>query len=98
VQRQIRASKTFKKQIVKYLIYKDKVDEEKHSFNKLNHIYLKAEKIASSINFACKKVNYSNSKDLQYFIFQQHHILFKLTPNHLQLMYFVASKRIKKSL
>ena len=38
-----------------------------------------------------KKANYRNSKNLNYFIFQKHHILFKL-------MYFVASKRIKKIL
>jgi hypothetical protein len=98
VQRQITASKSFKKQVEKYLIYKDSVQEKKQSFDKLNTIYFEVEKISKLTTFPCKKVQYRNSKNLQYFVFQKHHILFKLTSTHLQLMYFVASKRIKKSL
>lgn len=98
MQRKIVASKSFKRALENYLIYKDSVDEQQHSFEKLNFIYKKVKKISSSKSFIGKKVSYSNSKNLQYFTFQKHVILFVLSPHAIELKYFVPAVRIKKSL
>lgn len=47
-----------------------------------------------------QKVQYRNSKNLQRFVVEKHTIFFRidLQKEELQVMYFVASKRVKKKL
>ena len=97
--RSIGESKLFIKNLNSYFQYKEKsMGDVLHAKIKYQTIINKVVEISKMPNFPSKKANYRNSKNLHYFVFQKHHILFKLTPTHLQLMYFVASKRIKKTL
>lgn len=97
--RSIGESKLFLKSLNSYFQYKEKsMKDVLHAKFKYHAIINKVVEISKNPSPLSKKVNYRNSKNLNYFIFQKHHILFKLTSNHLQLMYFVASKRIKKIL
>jgi HD superfamily phosphohydrolase YqeK len=98
LKRKIKLSKAFSNAIVSYLEYKTNHFTEKQAFQKLELIYFLAKKIASQKNYPLKKIKYRNSKNLQYFVFLEHAILFKLSEKEMVLKYFVAVKRFKKPL
>lgn len=60
--------------------------------NRLKQIII----IASLKKYPHKKISYKNSKNIQYFIYEKHIIMFELMNDKMFLKYFVAAKRIKK--
>jgi len=98
MQRSIKLSKAFMKAAEKYFVFKFSVEEERHSLEKLNTVYQLSKKISKLKSFPGKIVSYRGSKGLQYFIYQQHAVFFKLSEETMELKYFVAAKRIKKTL
>lgn len=92
-------SKSFIKSIESYKIYKStSANETLHYISKIRKIYEALDKIAVDKKHLSRKVNYRNSKGLQYFVIEQHAVFFKITSTELQVKYFVATKRIKKNL
>lgn len=93
----IKLSKSFIKAIQDYQVYKNtSIEETLHYIAKIEKIRKQLIKIATEKKHLSKKVQYRNSKQLQYFIIEQHAVFFKITATQLQVKYFVAVKRIKK--
>jgi hypothetical protein len=92
----VRFSKSFDNSLLSYKLYKH--SELVHFISKLKKITRELEKIAIQKKHLSKKVQYSNSKGLNYFVVEQHAVFFKITKTQLQVKYFVAVKRIKKPL
>lgn len=92
----IKLSKSFVNAIQDYQVYKNTSAEETlHYISKIEKIRKQLIKIATEKKHLSKKVQYRNSKQLQYFIIEQHVVFFKITTTQLQVKYFVAVKRIK---
>ena len=97
--RKIIEGKAFTKAIDSYFLYKSNNFENlNHAKRKFIYIYQEIARISELNSFPCRKVKYRNSSNLQYFGFQKHLIFFKLNEFEMQLKYFVAAKRIRKSL
>lgn len=95
----VRLSKAFISAFDNYEEYKKLCPEDfEHFISKLFEIRKKLDKIARTKKHLSKKVNYRNSKNLHYFVFQKHAVFFKITKTELQVKYFVATRRIKKDL
>ena len=97
--RKIVECKSFVNSVDKYFLFKSKNFENlSHARSKFIFIYQEIARISELKSYPGKLVKYSNSKELQYFVFQKHLILFKLDKKNMYLKYFVAEKRIKKPL
>lgn len=94
--RRIRITKSFEKGLRSWREYKISSKEDlKHYTSKLRHIQQEIIRIASLDTYPLKKVTYRNSKNVQYFVYQQHVVFFKLLPKTMKLLYFVAARRVK---
>ncbi|MBX3164311.1 MAG: hypothetical protein KF900_07495 [Bacteroidetes bacterium] len=92
-------TKSFVKQLENWQEYKLENEEDlRHYIQKLRHITELIIEISELESYLGKKVNYRTSKKIQYFIYQQHVVFFRLEPHQLTLLYFVAAKRIKRKL
>lgn len=99
VNRQIIESKSFINALNKYFNYKSgNYEDAIHARKKYNQILMQIIIKAGIKKYPHKKIVYKNSKNLQYFVFEQHLILFELTNDKMSLKYFVAAKRIKKDI
>lgn len=97
--RKIIRTKSFVKQLKNWQEYKITTEEDlQHYIKKLRSITQIIIEITEQKNYPGKKVNYRTSKNIQYFIYQQHIVFFKLEPSVLTLLYFIAAKRIKQKL
>lgn len=95
----IKLSKSFENAFDKYAIFKStKALETLHLIEKTYKIEERLEQIATIKKHTSRKVSYRNSKNIHYFIIEKHAVLFRITKTELQVLYFVAAKRIKKTL
>jgi len=94
--RKILITKSFEKGLKNWQEYKIETDKDlKHYISKIRFIRKEIIRIAELEIYPFKKINYRTSKKVQYFIYQQHVVFFKLTPGTMKLLYFVAAKRVK---
>lgn len=94
-------SQSFNNAIIKYFAYKSKSESDlEHADKIVDAIFDELEKILITKTHTSQKVQYRNSKDLKRFIIENHTVFFRidLAKEELQVMYFVASKRVKKNL
>jgi hypothetical protein len=97
--RKIIRTKSFVNQLKNWEEYKiTSVEELEHYIKKLRAITEYIIEISDLKSYPFKKVNYRNSKGINYFIYQQHIVFFKLEPTELTLLYFVAAKSVKQKL
>lgn len=97
--RKIIRTKSFVNQLKNWQKYKIASEEDlKHYISKLRVITEIISAISCQPTFIGRKVNYRNSKNINYFLYQQHVIFFKLEENKLTLLYFIAAKRIKQKI
>lgn len=89
-------SKGYKNSLRLYFRYKTKTNELIHAIKKVDIIEKKLIEIANEIYPLSKKVNYGNSKGLNYITVDKHIIMFKVKPKSITAMYFKASARIKQ--
>lgn len=95
----IKLSKSFENAFEKYTIFKNtKALETLHLIEKTYKIEDRLEQIALHKKHSSRKVSFRNSKNTQYFTIEKHAVLFRITKTELQVLYFVAAKRIKKTL
>jgi hypothetical protein len=97
--RRIIRTKSFVNQLKNWEEYKiTSIEDLEHYIKKLRAITEYIIEISEFKNYTSKKVNYRNSKNINYFIYEQHVVFFKLDNAKLTLLYFVAAKHIKKKL
>ncbi len=94
--RKILITRSFEKGLKNWEEYKIETEEDlKHYTTKIRFITQEIIRISEQQSYPFKKVNYRNSKKIQYFIYQQHVIFFKLSDKTLNLLYFIAARRVK---
>ena len=97
--RKIIRTKSFVNQLKNWQKYKIASEEDlKHYISKLRVITEIISAISCQQTFIGRKVKYRNSKNINYFLYQQHVIFFKLEENKMTLLYFIAAKRIKQKI
>ena len=97
--RAIVESRSFIKSVDNYFLFKsNNFSDLEHAKEKFLFIYHEIARISTLNVFPCRIVNYGRSNNMQYFEFQKHVILFKLNDTKMEVKYFIASKRIKKTL
>lgn len=96
--RKLQYSKGFTNSIKKYFAYKVKQEELIHAKKKIKKIFQTLRTLGNESTVLSKKIDYGNSKDLHYFTVEKHTIMLKVKPKSITVLYFVASKRIKKSI
>lgn len=96
----IELSLSYKKAVSNYEVYKLSKNEVVHFLGVIDLIVKELKKIQTTRKHLSQKVQYRNSKNLQRFIIENHTVFFRidLEKEELQVMYFVASKRIKRKL
>lgn len=95
----LRSSISFENAITDYYAYKSKSKKDiLHADRVLDVVFDILNKIQVDKKHLSQLVQYRNSKNLQRFTVEKHTIFFRidLKKNELQVMYFVASTRIKK--
>lgn len=90
--------KQYLKALDSYYEFKAKKIELLHAEKKVNTIRNTIKKIVNGELVLSKKVNYRNSKGLNYFVVEKHTIFFKVKPRSINVLYFVPSLRIKTSM
>lgn len=97
----LKPSRSFENAIVSYFVYKSgSLEDIEYAKDIIDQVNEELKKIQKERKHLSQIVQYRNSKNLQRFIINNHTIFFRidLKKEELQIMYFVASKRVKKKL